>query len=87
MNKIITKNGLILASFALVITTIVGITQHLTKDKIDEQERKQLLKTLDQVIPRASYNNKLFLNLLLFTGYQRDLIYIISLKTLRTALN
>ena len=62
MNKIITKNGLILASFALVITTIVGITQHLTKDKIDEQERKQLLNTLDQVIPRASYNNKLFLH-------------------------
>lgn len=62
MNKIITKNGLILASFALVVTSIVALTQNLTKQKIAEQEQKQLLKTLDQAIPRASYDNKLFLH-------------------------
>jgi electron transport complex protein RnfG len=61
MNKIISKNGLILATFALAVTSVVAITQHLTKEQIAEQEQKQLLKTLDQVIDPNSYNNKLFL--------------------------
>lgn len=62
MNKIITRNGLILAGFALVITSIVALTHNLTKQKIAEQEQQQLLKTLDQVIDSDSYDNKLFLD-------------------------
>ena len=62
MNKIISKNGLILATFALMVTSIVAVTQYLTKEKIAQQEQKQLLKTLDQVIDRASYDNKLFMH-------------------------
>jgi len=61
MNKIISKNGLILAGFALAVTSVVAITQHLTKDQIAIEEQKQLLKTLDQVIDPSSYNNQLFL--------------------------
>ena len=47
MNKIISKNGLILATFALMVTSIVAVTQYLTKEKIAQQEQKQLLKTLE----------------------------------------
>ena len=62
MNNIITKNGLILAGFALLVTSIVALTQLLTRDEIAIQEQKQLLKILDQVITPDSYDNKLFLH-------------------------
>jgi H+/Na+-translocating ferredoxin:NAD+ oxidoreductase subunit G len=62
MNKIITKNGLILAGFALIVTSLVALTQNLTKQRIAEQEQQQLLKTLGQVMIRGSYDNKLFLH-------------------------
>jgi len=61
MNKIISKNGLILAGFALAVTSVVAITELLTKDEIARQEQKQLLKVLDQVIEPTSYNNQLFM--------------------------
>ncbi|MDP2562901.1 electron transport complex subunit RsxG [Psychrobium sp. 1_MG-2023] len=60
MNNVITKNGLILAGFALCVTMIVAITHQGTKEKIAEQEQKQLLKILDQVIDSTSYNNALY---------------------------
>ncbi len=60
MKKIITKNGLILAAFALAVTAIVALTHQATKSEISEQERKQLLRILDQVIDANSYDNALY---------------------------
>lgn len=60
MKQIISKNGLILAAFAFVISAIVALTHQGTKDQIKEQETKQLLRILDQVIAPGSYDNELY---------------------------
>lgn len=59
MTKIISKNGLILAAFALIVTAIVTLTQQLTKDAITKQEQRYLLTLLEQVVEPSSYNNDL----------------------------
>ncbi|GGF72082.1 electron transport complex subunit RsxG [Alteromonas lipolytica] len=58
----ITKNGLILAGFALVTTGLIALTFDGTKAKIDEQRAKKKLATLNEVIPPALYNNQLYLD-------------------------
>lgn len=68
MNKIITKNGLILASFALVVTSVVAFTQLLTRDAIKEQEQRHLLTLLEQVVDPKSYNNDLANHCVLVTA-------------------
>ncbi|EIC9814261.1 MULTISPECIES: electron transport complex subunit RsxG [Vibrio] len=55
----IRKNGLTLAIFACATTGLVALTQYLTKDQIKEQEQKQLLSVLNQVIPENMHDNAL----------------------------
>ncbi|MEI8599514.1 electron transport complex subunit RsxG [Vibrio sp. M60_M31a] len=55
----IRKNGLTLAIFACATTGLVALTQYLTEDQIKQQERKQLLSVLNQVIPESMHDNAL----------------------------
>ena len=59
-----TKNGAILALFALLTTGAVGIIHNLTADSIAEQERKQLSLQLQDVLAPNFYlviNHKPFI--------------------------
>jgi len=85
MSNIISKNGLILAAFALVISAIVALTHQGTKVQIAEQETKQLLRILDQVIVKGSYDNELYkhclvTNSLQFLGSTKDQRAFVALK-------
>ncbi|MEF2507278.1 electron transport complex subunit RsxG [Vibrio mimicus] len=55
----IRKNGLILAVFACVSTGLVALTYALTANQIKQQEQKQLLQVLNQVIPHKYHDNSL----------------------------
>ncbi len=59
MRKTINKNGLTLALFALVSTTLVTMTYYGTQQKRNQQVQAQLQRTLDQVIEAKHYNNDL----------------------------
>ncbi|WP_192022616.1 electron transport complex subunit RsxG [Shewanella sp. WPAGA9] len=59
MLKIISKNGLLLGLFALCCTGLVASVNFLTKDTIIEQQRKQLVSVLEQIIPNSMHNNQL----------------------------
>lgn len=85
MKKIISKNGLILAGFALVISAIVAMTHQGTKERIADQETKQLLRILDQVITLGSYDNELYkhcvdTNSQQFLGSSHDQRAFVALK-------
>ncbi|CUS48606.1 MAG: electron transport complex protein RnfG [Idiomarinaceae bacterium HL-53] len=54
------KNGLILGAFALIATALLVLTQYLTADRIAAQQRSELLKTLNVLIPPALHDNDLF---------------------------
>lgn len=64
------KNGGLLAIFALLATTLVSVTNLLTEDRIQEQQQKELLKVLNQVIPADSHNNELYKSCTLITNEQ-----------------
>jgi len=68
MNKIISKNGLILASFAFIVTAIVALTHELTKSAVSDQEQRYLLTQLDQVIAPSTYDNDLVKQCVLITA-------------------
>jgi Na+-translocating ferredoxin:NAD+ oxidoreductase subunit G len=53
------KNGLTLALFALVCTSLVVATHLLTQDKIAHQQQREQLATLNELIPPGSYDNDL----------------------------
>lgn len=55
-----TKNGSILALFALLTTGAVGVIHSLTADNIAEQERKQLSLQLQDVLAADFYDNTLY---------------------------
>ncbi len=61
MNKYrsIILSGLILGIFAMVGTTLVGVTHHATIDKIIDNERLALLRKLNQILPQDQYDNDL----------------------------
>lgn len=61
MNSI-SKNGLVLAGFALVTTGLIALTFDGTRQRIDEQRAKKKLATLNEVVPPALYNNALYLD-------------------------
>ena len=46
MRKAIEKNAQLLALFAIACTALIAFVDFLTKDKIIEQEQKQLISTL-----------------------------------------
>ncbi|WP_064605235.1 electron transport complex subunit RsxG [Photobacterium sp. J15] len=54
------KNGGVLAVFALLATSLVSVTHLLTEGRIQEQQQKELLKVLNQVIPAESHDNELY---------------------------
>ena len=57
MKQTMTKNGLILALFAVVTTGLIALTFYGTKDQIRAQEQQKLLAILNAVVDRASYTN------------------------------
>ncbi|MCG6199900.1 electron transport complex subunit RsxG [Psychromonas antarctica] len=56
----ISRNALLLAVFAIICTGAIAIISQLSQPIIAQQEQKALLKTLNQLIPKASYNNDIF---------------------------
>ncbi|PSW21069.1 electron transport complex subunit RsxG [Photobacterium sanctipauli] len=64
------KNGGILALFAIFATGLVSVTHLLTAGKIEEQQQKELLKVLNQVIPAESHDNELYKSCTLITNEQ-----------------
>ncbi|MFU8784878.1 electron transport complex subunit RsxG [Aliidiomarina sp.] len=54
------KNGLILGAFALAATSLVVGTQFLTADRIAEQQRNELLRTLNELVPASQHDNDLY---------------------------
>ncbi|REL35979.1 electron transport complex subunit RsxG [Thalassotalea euphylliae] len=57
MKIAITKNAKILALFAVACTAVVSLTFELTKNRIKQQEQKQLLSTLHAVVPDDIHDN------------------------------
>lgn len=47
----------LLTGFAIVGTAIVALTQHNTHDIIAENQRQELLRTLNELVPPAVYDN------------------------------
>ncbi|KXO13345.1 Electron transport complex protein RnfG [Moritella sp. JT01] len=62
------KNGAILALFAFACTSVVAITNTVTKDRIAEQEQTQLLKIINQLLPENSHDNNIFQSCKLMTN-------------------
>lgn len=60
MLKSMRKNGLILGAFAVAATTLIVATQVLTADRIAEQQRNELMRTLNELIPPAFHDNDLY---------------------------
>ena len=59
MKKSMIKNGLILGGFALVTTSIIALTFDFTKQRIEQSKERQLLSTLNQVVPPALHDNQM----------------------------
>ncbi|WP_438863513.1 electron transport complex subunit RsxG [Neptunicella sp.] len=53
------KNGLILAAFAIVSTGLISITQLVTAPVIQQQQQQQLLNTLNATLDPQLYDNDL----------------------------
>jgi len=62
MRKAIEKNALMLAVFAVVCTTVVGLVPFFTKDRIAIQEQQHLLTTLSGIIAKDRHNNDIYLD-------------------------
>ncbi len=60
--KSMSRNGAILAIFALATTGAVTLTQIATKDKIKQQEQATLMRSLTEVMPSHAYDNQLTAN-------------------------
>jgi len=58
-NRYILVSGLILSLFAIIGTALVGITYESTADKIADNERRALLRKLNQILPTDLYDNDL----------------------------
>jgi len=62
MIKSISKNGLILGGFALITTSILAFTYSATYERIEAAKERQLLGTLNQVVPVSMHDNELHLD-------------------------
>ena len=56
----ISRNGALLGAFAIICTSAVATVNIMTKPIVAEQQQKALLKTVDQLIQKDSYDNDLF---------------------------
>ena len=54
----INKNALLLAAFALVCTGLIAFTYLITEERIRNEIDEALARTINQVVPREQYNNK-----------------------------
>lgn len=64
LTKHMTKSALVLALFALLGTGLVAFTENNTRGKIQMAERQALLKSLNAVMDKETYNNDLFTDLM-----------------------
>lgn len=62
------RNGLILAGFAVAAIVLVMTTQWITQDRIDSQQRSELLRTLNALIPPQMHDNDLYADCTLITN-------------------
>jgi Na+-translocating ferredoxin:NAD+ oxidoreductase subunit G len=60
----ISKNSLLLGTFALVTTTLLAITADFTKDRIAKAEREAQQKALFDIVPRATHDNDMLVDTL-----------------------
>lgn len=60
LRKSIQRNGFILGAFAVIATSLIIGVQLLTADRIAEQQRNDLLRTLNTLIPPAMHDNDLY---------------------------
>jgi electron transport complex protein RnfG len=63
-----TKNGLVLAIFAIVTTGLIALTFFGTKDQIALQQQKKLLSVLNAVIDERTYDNAIQFDCALVTS-------------------
>lgn len=56
----ISRNGFLLAAFAIICTAAVATVNQLTKPVIAQQEQMALIKTINQLIPEDAYDNEIF---------------------------
>ncbi len=64
----LSKNGGMLALFALVTTALISITFATTEGRIAEQQKKRLLSVLTEVVPKQYYNNAFYNDCTLVTS-------------------
>ena len=57
--KQILVTGLLLMLFAVVGSTLVSATYESTKEKIADNERRAMLRSLNEIVPANRYNNDL----------------------------
>ena len=60
MFRTISKNGALLACFAIVTTAVIAFTYSGTKSRIEAQKARRLMSVLGEVIPAPMYNNDLY---------------------------
>ena len=70
-NRYILISGLILSLFAIIGTALVGITYESTADKIADNERRALLRKLNQILPSDLYDNDLLNSSFIIEAEQR----------------
>ncbi|MEB8432339.1 electron transport complex subunit RsxG [Cocleimonas sp. KMM 6892] len=79
------KAGASLALFAFISVVLVSTTNSLTKHKIEENQAKLLLKALNQIAPKNSYDNDLANSKIIIepaeNGFIRETpVYLATLK-------
>ena len=57
LGRSISRNSLLLALFAVATTALISGTYLLTRDRIDEQQRKAEEKALLEIVPRDRHDN------------------------------
>lgn len=70
MIRTISRNGLMLAAFALVTTAVIAITFNVTAPRIDAQKAKRLMGVLEEVVPSTYHDNALYLDCKLISSAQ-----------------
>jgi len=77
------RHGLVLASFAILVTSALALTQCITKDRIETNEASHRQKALAQVLPSQWYDHSLeeyTLELFDQTASRNRLCYIAKIK-------
>ncbi|WP_251360125.1 electron transport complex subunit RsxG [Kangiella sp. TOML190] len=67
LSKMISKNGLILAGFAVVSVGLISLTYFITRDTIAGEMKAALARTLDELVEKERYNNDVYHDCTLIT--------------------